>query len=207
MIIFGLAGCKQVGKSSMTKFIRQILAGYKVEEMALAEPLKDFCIDFFDVPRESVYGSDEQKNTPLQSWDWSLVNQTLRTKYNKNIADPLSGRELLQIVGTDVFRQNFNQDIWVELLFRRVRNSNANVIVVSDVRFENEFYAVKQNGGRIIRLYRDMEITESIKHSSETGLDQIPDSLCDHVITAEQNLNLNTLFEATVNILKKERLI
>ncbi len=205
MKIFGLSGTKQVGKSSMARFIRELLPFMKVEEMALAEPLKEFCINFFSVPRENVYGTDEQKNQ--QVFDWSLVSQDIRWKYKKEPYDPMSARELLQVIGTDIFRRGFNENIWVWLLQRRIAQSKADIVIISDVRFKNEMEAINEMGGKIVRILRNHSIANSLIHASETALDDVPNDKFDYVILPEQNTDLPILRESTVRILKAEGLI
>lgn len=75
-----------------------------------------------------------------------------------NIAGRMNGRKCLEYLGTEVFRNHFHQDIWIDAWQKKaelVRSMGINV-VVSDVRFPNEFDAVMQNGD-IAVVFRNFE--------------------------------------------------
>ena len=69
----------------------------------------------------------------------------------------LTGREILQKVGTDLFRNNFDKDVWVKIMKRRIEASPETSVVFSDLRFVNECEMVQELGGTIIRLKRGPE--------------------------------------------------
>jgi hypothetical protein len=96
-----------------------------VKHYAFATPLKDILVGLFNVPKESVYGTEEEKNAPTQyKWEDMPTKVKGKTGY-------MSGRELLQYFGTDVCRK-----------------------IISDARFENEVKAIQAAGGKVIRLTR-----------------------------------------------------
>jgi hypothetical protein len=77
-------------------------------------------------------------------------------------------RPLLQALGC--FRREFNgQDYWVNKCFRRIYHSNADVRVITDIRFENEVKATQASGGLVVRVSRDIGLVDT--HESETALD------------------------------------
>lgn len=59
----------------------------------------------------------------------------------------------LQLVGTELFRKTFGQDVWVNVMHRDIANAMAlaeargapTLIVVDDLRFQNEFDAFHRN--------------------------------------------------------------
>jgi hypothetical protein len=59
-------------------------------------------------------------------------------------------------MGTEVFRQNFHDNIWIASVEHKLMSSNDNV-VISDVRFPNEIRSIKQAGGIVIRTRRGPE--------------------------------------------------
>lgn len=77
-----------------------------------------------------------------------------------------TGRELMQTLGTDWGRNMVEDDIWINALMREY-SENQNW-VVTDLRFPNECAAVKEKGGIIIKVTRDVE---GMSHESETALD------------------------------------
>jgi hypothetical protein len=83
---------------------------------------------------------------------------------------------LLQALGTDVFRA-LDEDIWVKCLEARVQESDADVILVTDVRFKNEARWITSQGGVLVRVDRIMEDGSTYvapdrdpNHRSETEL-------------------------------------
>jgi hypothetical protein len=95
--------------------------------------------------------------------------------YTKDIATlliekPAGIRELLQNYGTDL-RRTEDPDYWVNAWHAKVNALGGN-IVVDDVRFLNEAEAIKDFGGKIIRVTRDTGIAPD-GHVSETEMSQI----------------------------------
>ena len=87
-------------------------------------------------------------------------------KNMKKITKQTTVREILQQVGTE-FGRSMANDIWCNSLFSDYEeHSNW---VISDMRFENEFEAVKKRGGLCITVKRG-EIPKQ-EHSSERALD------------------------------------
>ena len=77
------------------------------------------------------------------------------------------------MIGTDLFRIHFNNDIWISIVENKIgamlkNNPNTN-IVISDCRFANEFSLIKQfPDSHIIMILREKNSTNKIAHSSET---------------------------------------
>ena len=90
------------------------------------------------------------------------------------------GRELLQWLGTDVVRKNY-EDTWVDMIVALLKGIKTlyDYVIIPDVRFPNEidkmcdnFYCIT---ARVIRPNFDNGLTdEQKKHPSETALDNYP---------------------------------
>jgi hypothetical protein len=80
----------------------------------------------------------------------------------------MTGREVMQVFGTDVMRRMFDDDIWVNATVRGIRESSPPVALIGDMRFRTEFHALYKHGAYVIRLER--KITNDT-HSSETDFD------------------------------------
>lgn len=113
-----------------------------------ADPLKELCINLFDLEPKQVYGTDEDKNT--------------QTKYGK------TAREFLQTFGTDIMRK-IKDTVWVDYTIKMIQQEQSSVALIPDVRFPNEVKAIKEAGGIVIRLNRDVHQS---KHQCETSLDE-----------------------------------
>ncbi|MFB9716950.1 hypothetical protein [Arthrobacter methylotrophus] len=80
-------------------------------------------------------------------------------------------RRHLQIYATEVCRDNFGQDIWVQLLARRVAEDRPRAVVITDVRFNEEAAWITANGGSIVEITRP-GIAAVNGHISEAGIDR-----------------------------------
>ncbi len=229
-MIIGIHGRKQSGKSSISKFIKDLLPEKKIQEIAFAKPLKEMINEIFNIPMQNMYGSDTDKDYPLCTWGEIFSGRCL-SEYEKFPHSLLSAREVMQVIGTDVMRrgklpfvnvdiekqllfwlqQRFGPNtrpfdsIWVDLAFQDVKNlqekGDVDIFVVSDMRFTNEFNATKNNGGKTIRLYRDSGCDESIVHESERQLEEISDEEFDFVLTERENQNLKQLKVFAIKVL------
>lgn len=85
----------------------------------------------------------------------------------------LTPRDVLQRLGTEALQREFGRDIWVRTLFRRLRALSSNTVtVVADVRFRHEFDALKEHGGYLIRVDRNVaDEGRKDQHLSEIDLD------------------------------------
>ena len=120
-------------------------------------------------------------------------------------------RKFLQWVGTEWAREK-DPDVWVRLTIQESeqiekdkKNEKKN-IYCSDVRFLNEFEALKKNGWIMIKINRpenksDVRIgTGSSLHISENILDKVNDKEWDYII--ENNGTKENLFQNLENIIK-----
>jgi|TARA_Y100000310_G_C20704121_1_gene833226 hypothetical protein len=83
-------------------------------------------------------------------------------------------RALLQIYGTNIFRDRVDTNYWANQVKNRALDSEADVIIITDTRFPNEldvFSGVNMDEISVIsiRMDRDTGIVDS--HPSETALD------------------------------------
>lgn len=68
----------------------------------------------------------------------------------------MSPRELLEYIAMN-FRENISQDIWVNLLAKKIIRPDKNNYIISDVRLPNEVDFIKRKGGILIRVTRDFD--------------------------------------------------
>jgi hypothetical protein len=79
---------------------------------------------------------------------------------------------MLQHWGTDMIRA-FSPDFWVHRMEKEL-GDDAPLVVISDIRFQNEADLVTRMGGVIIRIERDVGATTAPDHASEANWDKIP---------------------------------
>ena len=152
-VIIGFAGKKGSGKNFAASVINQLAVdeGFTVEEMAFADPLKAML-------KHGLGLTDEQLN-----------NQDL-----KNVIDMRyhqTPRQMMQSLGTDWGRYLVSHDIWLVRMRQRIAESNADVILVTDVRFDNEADLIRSLGGHIAEIIKPIRIdTDTDNHESEKGI-------------------------------------
>lgn len=137
----------------------------------------------------------------------------------------LTPRLLLQLIGTECFRNIVHPNTWVNALMgeykvidnRTMQDPDDSDInypnwIITDLRFPNELEAVKKRGGITIRVNRSFvtnvltskeDIHFKNQHLSETALEHITD--WDYVI--ENNADINELINKIREVLKKENII
>jgi hypothetical protein len=155
--IIAFSGRKQSGKTVCSEFLKGLLLsnGYSdVDIYNFADPLKeDICMNMFGLTHSQCYGEDDNKNELVDAyWD----------------GQQLTARDLMQLVGTDLFRK-LNNNVWVNALINKIKRTDHQIVIVSDCRFPNEVAAVKQTGGLVFRLTRN---PHESTHISECILDQ-----------------------------------
>lgn len=156
---------------------------------AFADPLKRLCIDILGLSYSQVFGSDTDKNTPTHL-KWEDMPGVLDSK-KKGF---MTAREVLQHVGTDIFRKMY-QNVWVDSVLRRIDNDKPELALISDVRFDDEIKSLQNKGGIVIGLLRD-KLNSNGSHASEnTNFD-----LCDHVID-NREMDMDQLTQAVMQLI------
>lgn len=147
MSLIAFAGRLNSGKDTAG----QVFVDLGYNKMAFADPIKEFALSLgFD--HCNVYGTQEDKMVPNKDWG-------------------LSGREFMQKIGTNLFRnQSILPNIWVKALEIKIKK-HPRPIVVTDLRFPDEAEMIRRNGGIIILIKRNQLEIDS--HVSENSLDQI----------------------------------
>ena len=155
-MIIAFAGRKQSGKTTSAQFVAnefvgRVLGAAKIYNFA--DPLKtDICMNILGLTFEQCYGTDNQKNELVNCyWD------------NKQ----LTAREVMQLVGTDMFRKLQN-NVWADATIIKINKEQPDLALIADCRFPNEVDVVKKAGGIVIKLNRNPFNSD---HDSETALD------------------------------------
>ena len=151
--IIAFAGRKQSGKTTSAEFVANLFGTYGDSKIYnFADPLKNLCMDILGLEYRQCYGSDEEKNELVNCfWD----------------NHQLTAREVLQIVGTDMFR-TMQKDVWSNATIRRILRDQPEMAIIADCRFPNEVDAIKRVGGIVIKLTRN---PHNSFHASEMALD------------------------------------
>jgi len=184
-MIYGFTGKAQSGKNTCVK-IWQVISQYnEIYHGDIMEQTKNAindtnypCLSYWQQKsfahklKEVVSVITGCKIEDLEDNDFK---NSLAPKFNGQYQ--YTYRELLQFIGTDLFRNQLGENVWINALFTGYEKPITKAIkktgghlnsenqtefpkwLVSDVRFQNEANAVKARGGKIIRV---IKITDEI---------------------------------------------
>lgn len=149
--IIGITGPAGAGKDTAAQALIDV-RGY--QRMSFADPIKAMLAAGLGLTEHQLY-DPAGKETPI---DWLGY---------------ISPRRLTQTLGTEWGRQLVHPDLWVRAMARMIAASPAQRIVIPDVRFENEAHAIRQMGGKIIRI-EGRHNPAVPGHISESGIEPNP---------------------------------
>jgi dephospho-CoA kinase len=135
-LIIGFTGAKGVGKSTAAKYLTK----YGFHRMSFASPLKEAVTKIFGWTDECY--NPEKKEVVT---DWGITPRTA-----------------LQVIGTDIFRDQLTNyfptiklsesSIWIEKMAQQISSTNHTMIVIDDIRYQDEYDMIKRVGGIVIKL-------------------------------------------------------
>lgn len=147
--LIGIHGHAQTGKDTVAEYLYLTYEGMYGEP--LAEPLKESVAAAFGINIDDFYDADK-KEEKISYWG-------------------RSPREIAQFMGTEIFRNIVSTfvglaqgEFWVQRLHGRLTGSlfshypnyeTGNTVVITDVRFQEEYEYITQNGGIVIHIKRD----------------------------------------------------
>ncbi len=200
-----LSGKKQSGKNMCSNHLLGKLRSSKTtSEKSFAGPLKEFCINVLGLEHKQCYGTDEDKDT-LTRWRWADLHPDIQDKYvtESLLNEYMTARQVMQIFGTDIVRNMFNQSTWAFGAIRRAVKDSADIVVFTDGRFPNEIDIGKEHNAIRIRIERtNYKYTD--KHTSELALDNynFKENGC-YVVSAPSG-QLDSLYKQIDEVMKKE---
>jgi hypothetical protein len=142
-MIIGICGFQSSGKDTVGDLL---VNKYCFKKLSFASIIKDILSIMFGWSRDKLEGStkeDREWRETVDTW-WA----------NKLNMPQLSPRYVMRYFGTDLFRNHWHPDIWVKVV--ECQMSKYENIVITDCRFENEINMIKQYGGKLIHIYREL---------------------------------------------------
>ena len=155
---------------AVLSFIDRPALNSKWEIRRFADKLKDIVCMLLGCTREQL--EDRSYKEAELGKDW--INSKDDVYYGKFLAETYSPRSLLQLIGTNLFREQILNNIWVNALMseykeefisagignfhnptpRRYKSLGYPNWIITDTRFPNELSAVQDRGGITIRVNR-----------------------------------------------------
>ena len=162
--LIGICGKKFSGKDTMAD---HLVKKYGYHKLSLGDPLKQALQVIFGFSDTQLWGSEKEQF----DFFWQITP-----------------REIMQSVGTELFRVHFGQlyphiggEIWVMSLqhhMEQLIQQGISTFVVPDIRFPNEVQWLRRHGGTLVQVTRitTEETTKvGVDHISEHALDQKED--------------------------------
>lgn len=152
--LLGLSGWARSGKDTVAAILKE--KGYV--RHSFADPM-----------REALYRLDpkvdfgEQANVPLTT----ALGRDKNWEQLKTFSTEIRG--LMQRMGTEVGRNMFGENFWVDQALDQIPDGGK--VVFADVRFPNEADAIRKLGGKVVRIGR-AGVGPANDHISETALDR-----------------------------------
>lgn len=204
-MLIGLKGYKGAGKDTVADFL---VHRYDFRKVAFAAKMKEAIAALMDIDLKEV---DDFKNNMGGTLDRVEVIISIGAPLGGLIGERSMGwREFLQRFGTEMGREIFGQDFWVDLLFDQIPLRKVPVTalsynlevegnyVITDARFVNEAERIKSRGGYIVEVIRPG--FGAGDHLAETPL---PRELIDFEIMNDDDLR--TLYQRTEAVLNELR--
>lgn len=154
MTLIGLSGLKGSGKDTVADVLVEEFGWVKVgmsdalhEYLSVLNPRIDGTFTYNDLVNE--YGYVEAKTNP-------------------------EVRRLLQVFGTDIFRDMVDENFWVNKTREKVQGflDRGIDVVVTGIRFPNEADMIKTLGGALVEVIRSSDMKDT--HPSENQMGDIP---------------------------------
>lgn len=143
-MLIAICGLKGSGKDTVGNYL---VNHYGFIRFHFADALKDMLSIIFGWPRELLEGSTKESREFREKKDsW----------WSEKLGRDITPRNMLQYMGTDLFRNNFHTDIWKLIIEKKINDNKDKNIVITDCRFKNEIEMVRENGGKIMFVHRNL---------------------------------------------------
>ena len=206
-MIISVSGPIGSGKDTIAQIIQEITPYHKWEIQKWAGKLKTIGELISGIPKEK-FEDQEFKYTNLPAmWDKD--------------GEPMTVRDLLQLLGTEAMRNGLHENVWVNALMsdytpnhyligsmtRHLDDATALYPnwIITDTRFPNELEAAKTRNGISIKVHRPGSKSDAkqAQHASETALNNVTD--WDYVISNDGDID--DLRNKVYEVLEAERLL
>ena len=173
-MLIGLTGKKRSGKDTVYQIINSISSNDPdmiVKRIAFADKVKEAASIILNISPAYLELHKDNSNLiiKLERGDLWL---------------DLSLRNIIQRIGTEVGRDLFGKNFWIDQVLPLDFDHSNQLVIVTDVRFENEAQRVIDLGGVIWEVQRP-DNNYKDDHSSEAGIDK---EYINHIIVNRNSL-------------------
>lgn len=187
MPLYGMGGLLRSGKDTISD---RLVEKHGYVKLGMSDPLHQAMMTLDPIVGKKVINlSDASMKKDLLEVveEVSYVDATEELGYTKAKEIYPEYRRLLQAFGTDVMRNMFGENVWVDLAAQRIeelREEGKENIVITGIRYPNELRMLVNLGGQSIWVDRTSSVAST--HSSETSVHPSQfDSVLDNTGTLE----------------------
>ena len=137
--------------------------GISVEVMSYAAPMKRIATKLFGISLEQL---DDFKNRSDKVSIEVYDNENILDKTSPSFQLETNFRTILQRLGNDAIKPEFGDDVWAQLALKNIKESNSDIIIMSDCRFNVELEVI---GGITVRV-NNHSLPAPMNHPSELEL-------------------------------------
>ena len=141
MKIIAICGFQGSGKDTLANIL---IKKYGYKKLSFGGTVKDVASIIFNWDRKMLEGDSKES----REWREKVDDWWSKKLEIKN----LTPRYILQQIGTDLFRNNFHKDIWINCLEKKLIDYDK--VVITDCRFPNELKILNKYNATIIQIYR-----------------------------------------------------
>lgn len=144
--LIAVCGLEGSGKSTVSSILESC---HNYKSYSFAKALKKALSAIFGWKYEMLLGISVESRTWREQVDEYWATELGIPGFTPRMA--------LQVIGTDVLRKHFDNDIWIKSLKRKILASlsSGTNVVITDCRFPNEANMVKEVGGSVVTIKRD----------------------------------------------------
>jgi len=179
MSIIGIHGYIESGKDTVANIIKKIDAERDWKIKKFASKLKQIATILTGIPSDKFEDQEFKKTYLGDEWtvetkiDHTLIKDGKATR--AKVFNRMTVRDMLQKLGTEAMRNGLHPDVWVNALlcdYKKTKNKDEEYThpnwIISDLRFPNEYDAIKKKDGFCIKVVRPRLLTP--KFTSKDGL-------------------------------------
>ena len=200
-------GRKRIAGAGKDVVAKRLMDYHKFVSIAWADPLKRFCKEVYDFSDEQLWGESDLRILPDKRYPRPnggfltprFALQSIGTEWGRNcylntwvdygirVAKTLLEDNYMVYSSKLGLVGRWEQTCQGEFETIEDFPNPIGGVVFSDVRFDNELKAIKEAGGKVVRIKRQLSIAYDEKamnllHGSETELVNQPDDIFDYII-------------------------
>lgn len=173
-----VSGAMRSGKNQFAEYLKAELESHNktVSEDLFAKTLKDWCKEDFAYFAKvinqvlfTIKEHDWNKGKITEICDEMMISDEKWYEEKNDLT-----RAILQIVGTNIFRDRVDQQWWIKKLIERIKGNDSEFTIVTDVRFDNEVELIAEDEEFVtvaLNVFRKSDDTSlKTQHSSEAGI-------------------------------------